>query len=117
LYEVTLVEDDPDTVLSVVATAHDVIDDEAAEVLGDVARLAVGGLGPLNAETWVERTISSGDQYVAEGVKVRLYGSEVARTLEIVGTAPTLVEGPETTDRILKTPEVPPTIRGTAARS
>lgn len=43
MYEVALVEDDPDTVLSVVATARDVTDDEAAEVLGDAARLAVGG--------------------------------------------------------------------------
>jgi hypothetical protein len=29
-----LVEDNPDTVLSVVATARDLTDDEAAEVLG-----------------------------------------------------------------------------------
>ena len=35
MYEATLVEDDPDTVLSVVTTARDVTDDEAAEVLGD----------------------------------------------------------------------------------
>jgi|SRR5215207_3692784 len=115
MYEVTLAEDNPDTVLSVVATARDATDEEAAEVLGDVARLAVGGLvGPLDAETWVERTISSEGQYVAEGVEVRLYGTEGARTLEIVGTAPTPVEGPETTARILETTEVPPTVRGTA---
>jgi hypothetical protein len=96
---------------------RDVTDDEAAEVLGYAARLAVGGLGRLDAETCVERTISSGGQYVAEGAEVRLYGTEGARTLEIVGTAPTPVEGPETADRILQTPEVPPTVRGTAARS
>jgi len=113
-YEVILVEDNPDTVLSVVATARDATDVEAAEVLGDVARLAVGGLGPLDAETWVERTISSGGQYVAKGAEVRLYGTEGARTLEIVGTAPTPVEGPETTDWILKTTEAPPSVRGTA---
>ena len=34
MYEVMLVEDNPDTVLSVVATARDLTDDEAAEVLG-----------------------------------------------------------------------------------
>ena len=77
----------------------------------------MGGLGPLDAETWVERTICSGGQYVAEGAEVRLYGTEGARTLQIVGTAPTLVEDSEITDRILKIPEVPPTIRGTVARS
>ena len=113
-YEVTLVEDNPDTVLSVVATARDATDEGAAEVLGDVARLAVGGLDPLDAETWVERTISSGGQYVAEGAEVRLYGTEWGRTLEIVGTAPTPVEDPETTDRILETTEVPPTVRSKA---
>lgn len=98
-YEVTLAEDDPATVLSVEVTARDAPDGEAAEVLGDVARLAVGTLGPLDAEAWVERSIYSGGQYVAEGAKVRLYGTEGARTLEIVGNAPTTVESPETTGR------------------
>ena len=76
MYEVTLVEDNPDTVLSVVATARDATDEEAAEVLGDVARLAVGGLDPLDAETWVERTICSGANM---SPRVRRSGSTVPK--------------------------------------
>ena len=105
IYEVTLTEDDPTTVSSVEVIARDAPDEEAVEVLGDVARLAVGALGPLDAEAWVKRSIFSGGQYRAEGVEVRLYGTEGARTLEIVGTAPTMVESPETTVRSMETTE------------
>jgi hypothetical protein len=40
----------------------------------------------LKAETWVGENISSGGGYSAEGAELRLYGTEGARTLEIVAT-------------------------------
>jgi hypothetical protein len=86
VYEVT-VESDQGVVVWVQATARDALDEEAARVLGYVATLAVGDAGPLVPQTWVDRTISSGGQYLAEGAEVRLYGTEGARTLEIIGTA------------------------------
>ena len=87
VYEVTLVEDDPPSVVSVTAIASDASDEEAARVLGRVARLAVGDSGPLDSEAWVDRTIFSGGQYSAEGTEVRLYGAQGNRTLEIVGAS------------------------------
>jgi hypothetical protein len=59
VYEVRFLRDGAN-VFAVVATASDASQDEAAEVLGYVARLSVGHLGPLDAEAWVDRTISSG---------------------------------------------------------
>jgi len=85
VYEVTVAKDGA-AVTSVVVEARDASDEAAVEVLGEVARLAVGGLGPADPKAWVDRTIFSGGQYLAEGAEVRLYGTEGARTLEIVGT-------------------------------
>ncbi len=99
-YEVTVVEDDPSTVLSVVATAQNATDEEAAAVLGYVARASVGAAGPLGPEAWVERSISSGGQYLSNGAEVRLYGTEGIRTLEIIASAsPAVDQGTETTER------------------
>jgi hypothetical protein len=53
-----------------------------------VAKLSLEGTDPINSETWVKGNISSGGQYLAEGAELKLYGTEGARTLEIVGTAP-----------------------------
>jgi hypothetical protein len=102
VYEVTFLMDGAN-VYAVVATATDASEDEAARVLGYVAKLTVGDLGPLDPEAWVNRTISSGGQYPAEGAEVRLYGTEQTRTLEIVATAPPN-RGPEITDL---TPQIP----------
>jgi len=60
--------------------------DEAAEFLSYVADLSLEDIDPLNAETWVGENISSGGEYSAEGTSLKLYGSEGARTLEIVAT-------------------------------
>lgn len=103
-YEVTVVEEDPQTVLSVVATAQDAPDDEAAEVLGYVASLSLEDAAAIDAEAWVGRTISSGGQYFADGAEVRLYGTEQTRTLEILATAPP-DRIPEITDLIPEVPE------------
>ena len=102
LYEVSFLKDGA-AVFAVVATASDASEDEAAAVLGYVARLSLEDASPIDAEAWVGRTISSGGQYVADGAEVRLYGTERTRTLEIVATAP-LGGIPERTGL---TPEVP----------
>ena len=103
VYEVTF-HNDGAAVFAVVATASDASEDEAAEVLGYVARFSIGGLGPLDPEAWVGRTISSGGQYFADGAEVRLYGTEQMRTLEIVATAAP-DQSPEFTDLIPEIPE------------
>jgi len=89
---------DRGAVLAVVATASDASEDEAAEVLGYVARLSLKEAAPIEAESWVGRTISSGGQYFADGTEVRLYGTEASRTLEIVASAPPAISISETTD-------------------
>jgi len=91
-------------VLAVVATASDASEDEAAAVLGYVARLSLEDTSPIDAEAWVGRTISSGGQYFADGAEVRLYGTEQTRTLEIVATAGP-DQSPEFTDLIPEIPE------------
>ena len=86
IYEVTLVEDNPSTVLWVRADARDATDEAAAEFLGYVARLSLEDTDPLNPETWIDENVSSGGGYSAEGAELKLYGTEGARTLEIVAT-------------------------------
>lgn len=98
VYEVSFLMDRA-VVLAVVATASDASKDEAAEVLSYVAGLSLEEAAPIDAESWVWRNISSGGQYFADGAEVRLYGTERARTLEIVATPPPAVSVPETTDR------------------
>jgi hypothetical protein len=116
VYEVAFHRDGPN-VYAVVATAYDASEEEAARVLGYVARLSTGDLGPLDAEAWVNRTISSGGQYFANGAEVRLYGTEQTRTLEIVATAPE--KTPDVTDLIPKIPDPPSpeTTEGTTGRT
>jgi hypothetical protein len=104
VYEVSFLKDGA-AVFAVVATASDASEDEAARVLGYVARLSIGDLGPLDPEAWVGRTISSGGQYFTDGAEVRLYGTEQTRTLEIVATASPLDQIPEVTDLIPEIPE------------
>jgi len=87
VYEIIFYKDGLD-VFAVVANADDTSEDEAARILGYVARLSLEDASSIDAEAWVGRTISSGGQYFADGAEVRLYGTEETRTLEIVATAP-----------------------------
>jgi hypothetical protein len=103
VYEVSFLMDGA-AVFAVVATASDASEDEAAEILGYVARLSLKDASPIGAEAWVGRTISAGGQYFADGAEVRLYGTEQTRTLEIVATAPP-DQIPEFTDLIPVIPE------------
>ena len=117
VYEVVFHRDGPN-VYAVVATAYDASEEEAARVLGYVARLSLKDASPIDAEAWVGRTISSGGQYFANGAEVRLYGTEQTRTLEIVATvAPE--QAPEVTDLIPEIPEPlsPETTEGTTGRT
>jgi hypothetical protein len=86
VYKVTVVEENPTTVLWVRADALEATDEAAAEFLSYVADLSLEDIDPLNAETWIEEIISSGGEYGAEGASLKLYGREGARTLEIVAT-------------------------------
>ena len=117
VYEVSFFRDGPN-VYAVVATAHDASEEEAARVLGYVARLTLEDASPIDAEAWVGRTISSGGQYFASGAEVRLYGTEQTRTLEIVATAAP-EQAPEVTDLIPEIPEltIPELTEGTATQT
>lgn len=86
VYEVKLVEENPSAVRSVTANAYDASDDDAANFFTYVAELSLQGTRPMNPETWIGENISSGGQYSAEGATLRLYGTEGARTMEIVAT-------------------------------
>jgi hypothetical protein len=97
--EVTLVEDNSSTVLWVRADALEATDEAAAEFLSYVADLSLEDIDPLNAETWVGENLSSGGGYSAEGAELRLYGTEGARTLEIVATGLPSDIVPESSDR------------------
>jgi hypothetical protein len=86
VYEVKLVEENSSAVRSVTANAYDTSDDDAADFFTYVAELSLQGTGPMNPETWIGENISLGGQYPAEGAILRLYGTEGARTMEIVAT-------------------------------
>lgn len=117
VYEVAFHRDGPN-VYAVVVTAYDASEDEAARVLGYVARLSFEDASHIDAEAWVGRTISSGGQYLAYGAEVRLYGTEQARTLEIVATA-VPEQAPEVTDLIPEISEltIPEITEGTTAQT
>ena len=97
VYEVSLIEEDPATVLSVRATARNASDEAAAEFLSYVAQLSLGDEGGMDAESWVGRNLSSGGHYFTDGAEVKLYGTEGTRTLDIAASAPPASRSPETT--------------------
>jgi hypothetical protein len=99
-YEVTLVKEDPSTVRSVTANAYDASDDDAADFFSYVAELSLEDRDPMNPETWMGEHIASGGEYLADGARLRLYGTEGARTMEIVATG-------TPRDRIPKPPSRP----------
>ncbi len=111
VYEITLVQDDPLTVVSVTATASDAPEEEAAEILGRVAELSLKDAAPIDAESWVRRNVSSGGQYFADGAEVRLYGTEGSRTLEIVASHPPAARVPEITVQGLETTQPTTSLR------
>lgn len=82
-----MVEEGSGTVLSVQATAYDATENEAAKFFSYVAKLSLEDTNSINIEAWVNSNISSGGQYLANGAQLKLYGTEQARTLEIVASS------------------------------
>ncbi len=64
-----------------------------------VAKLSLDDTDPINTETWVGESISYGGEYAAEGARLKLYGTEGARTLDIVATGLPSDIVPESSDR------------------
>ena len=86
-YEITVVGDDPRTVLWVRATVREVSEEAAAEFFGYVAGLCLQGTHePLNSEAWVEATVASGGQVFAGGAELSVYGTKEERTLQVVAS-------------------------------
>jgi hypothetical protein len=99
VYEATIIEESPSTVLSVHAVARNAPDEAAADFLGYVLGLSLKDAAPsLDAEAWVDRNIESGGQYFADGAEVRFYGTPGDRTLEIVATPSPADRGPVTVE-------------------
>jgi hypothetical protein len=86
-HEVTVVGDDPRTVLWVRATVRGSSEEAAAEFFGYVAGLCLQGTDePLNSETWVEANVASGGQVFAGGAELSVYGTKEERTLQVVAS-------------------------------
>jgi hypothetical protein len=85
-YELTVLGEDPATVLWVVATTRGVSEEEAAEFFSYVASLCLQEGDPLNPEAWVEHNVGSGGEVFAQGAELSIYGTEEERTLQVVAT-------------------------------
>jgi hypothetical protein len=83
-HEVTVVGDDPRTVLSVEATVRGTSEEEAAEFFAYVAGLCLQDADPLNPEAWVNANVASGGQVFTEGAEFSVYGTEEERTLQVM---------------------------------
>ncbi len=99
VYYVTILEESPNTVVSVQAVARNTSDEEATGFLAYVAGLSLKNAAPsLDARSWVSRNIESGGQYFADGAEARLYGTPGDRTLEVVATPSPADRGPVTVE-------------------
>jgi hypothetical protein len=85
-YQLTVVGEDPATVLWVAATARGVMEKQAAEFFSYVADLCLQETNPLNPKAWVKQNITTGGQVVAEGTDLTIYGTKEERTLQVVAT-------------------------------
>jgi hypothetical protein len=87
-HEVTVVGDDPRTVLWVRAPVRGASEEEAAEFFAYVAGLCLQDADPLNPEAWVNANVASGEagQVFAGGAEFSVYGTEEERTMQVVVT-------------------------------
>jgi hypothetical protein len=83
-YEVTLVGEDPLTILSVTATAHGVTEERAASFFSYIASLCLRDTDPLNPEAWMQEKVTTGGQTTTGGTALSVYGTKEVRTLEVV---------------------------------
>jgi hypothetical protein len=85
-YRVEVIGDDPNTILSVTASAYRATDAQAADFLAYVGGLAVEEPSPLEAEVWIRGNLASGDSTSSDGAALDLYGYDGARVLQVVAT-------------------------------
>ena len=85
-YELTVVGDGPLTIISVVATARGVSEEQAAKFFSYITSLCLQESDPLNPEAWVGQNLGSGGQVFAEGAELSIYGTKEERTLQVVAT-------------------------------
>jgi hypothetical protein len=83
-YHITLVGDDPLTILSVTATVHRVSEETAASFFSYIARLCLRDADPLNPESWMQENVPTGGQTATGGTVLSVYGTQAVRTLEVV---------------------------------
>jgi hypothetical protein len=83
-YEVSLVGDDPLTILSVTATVRGVSEESAASFFAYVACLCLRDTNPLNPEAWMQENVPTGGKTATGGTVLSIYGTQEVRTLEVV---------------------------------
>jgi hypothetical protein len=83
-YDVSLVGDDPLTILSVAATVHGASEKSAASFFSYVAGLCLQDTNPLNPEAWMQENVPTGGQTATGGTVLSVYGTQEVRTLEVV---------------------------------
>ena len=85
-HEVTVIGDDPLTVLWVRATVRGATEEEAAEFFGYVAQLSLQETDdPLDPEAWVRENVGGG-RVLARGAEFSIYGTKDERVLQIVAS-------------------------------
>ena len=85
-HDVTVVGDDPLTVLWVRATVRGTTEEEAAEFFGYVGSLCLGETDdPLDPEAWARQHVGGG-QVLAQGAEFSVYGTKEERVLQVVAT-------------------------------
>jgi hypothetical protein len=85
-YDITVVGDDPLTILSVTATAHSVSEETAASFFSYIASLCLQDTDPLNPEAWMQEKVPTGGQTTTGGTALSVYGTQEVRTLEVVAS-------------------------------
>ena len=85
-HDVTVVGDDPRTVLWVRATVRGATEEEAAQFFGYVVSLCLGQTDdPLDPEAWARENVEGG-QVFARGAEFSVYGTKEERVLQVVAS-------------------------------
>jgi hypothetical protein len=85
-HDVTVVGDDPLTVLWLRATVRGATKEDAAEFFGYVGSLCLQGTdNPLDPEAWAQENLGGG-QVLARGAEFSIYGTQEERVLQVVAT-------------------------------
>jgi hypothetical protein len=85
-HDVTVVGDDPRTVLWVRATVRGATEEEAAQFFGYVVSLCLGQTDdPLDPEAWARENVAGG-QVFTRGAEFSVYGTKEERVLQVVAS-------------------------------